>query len=310
MKVFSRAKWEKVSQTCELSKKILAMKGIPEERKWWNMCDGKTIEECEKMGFLMSDSWCIEKGEEMKIRDFIEKKIAIAFTSPEQIKEFARMCEGHDLKMCGIDVDAAKWLLDSPNHLFINPRMGIAKVVHLAYNFRERGMEGLSWSGNDTIDDGHYTDVGWKIVTFDEFKGNKTSTKHQIIKYQIIIECDGKKITTAKMIVNGKTTKEVEAKRNPSDEFSFRKGAELAFNRLFEKKQKKEVQRIAKVGDTIKIVNAIIAHGLYKNGDVFKVSFSNNVAAGIKMKNDDKKMFFNKMPDTVTICHDEYVVLE
>lgn len=229
MKVFSREKWENTSRMYKFSKELL--KRLPEEHKWWNICDGKTIEECEKMGFQIDEDWCIEEGKEMSVKDFIEKKIAIAFTSPEQIKEFAKMCEGYDMKACGDNSNAIEWLLDASELLFKLCR-GRNTIIHLAYNFKGRGIDhGLSWSGNDTIDDKHYTNVGWKIVTFEEFKRKNPSTK-----YQIIIECDGNDVTTADMIVNGKIVKSAKAKRNPEDRFNFATGARFAFDRLFENK--------------------------------------------------------------------------
>lgn len=229
MKVFSKEKWEKTSPTCKVSKELL--RGIPEEKKWWNRCDGKSIEECEEMGFKIIEDWCVEEEQKnMTIKDFIEKKIAIAFTCQKQMKEFAKMCEGYGMRMCRTGDDSVNWLLNNRNTLL--PSNGRTKFVHLAYNFHERGVDhGMSWSWNDTIEDEHYTDVGWKIVTFEEFKGKNPS-----VAYKIVIECDGNDVTNAKMIVNGKIVKSAKAKRNPIDKFNFVTGARLAFDRLFEKK--------------------------------------------------------------------------
>ncbi len=36
--------------------------------EWINKCDGKTKEECERMGFLISDNWLIETDLDRKIK--------------------------------------------------------------------------------------------------------------------------------------------------------------------------------------------------------------------------------------------------
>lgn len=80
-----------------------------------------------------------------------------------------------------------------------------------------------------------------------------------------------------KVIALDKSTGEkAEAKCNPADEFDFRTGAKLAFNRLMGKDVKsdngvREVKRKAKVGEYIKIVDAMPFLISYKNGDIFKV---------------------------------------
>lgn len=71
-------------------------------------------------------------------------------------------------------------------------------------------------------------------------------------RYRIVIECDGGDITNAEMIVNGKTVRKSNAKRNPEDRFDFKVGAEYAFNRLFEKEEK-EKKPAFKIGDIVRI---------------------------------------------------------
>lgn len=109
-----------------------------------------------------------------------------------------------------------------------------------------------------------------------------------------------------KVIALDKSTGEkAEAKCNPADEFDFRTGAKLAFNRLMGEAVKpdngvREVKRKAKVGDYIKIVEAHPYMIPYKNGDVFKVVFVHKAGVGIK-----------KDGTPVTAAwHREYVVLE
>mgnify|MGYP007069516535 FL=1 len=100
------------------------------------------------------------------------------------------------------------------------------------------------------------------------------------------------------------TGKKAEAKCNPADEFDFRTGAKLAFNRLIGEDVKtdigvREVKRKAKIGEYVKVVNAKPAIPSYKNGDIFKVTYV--TASGCICKNSDG--------DT-GLWHEEYVVLE
>ena len=60
-------------------------------------------------------------------------------------------------------------------------------------------------------------------------------------RYHIVIDCKDDK-TTAFMFVEDKCVKITQAKLSPKDKFSLRVGAETAFNRLFEKKEKEEVK--------------------------------------------------------------------
>lgn len=108
-----------------------------------------------------------------------------------------------------------------------------------------------------------------------------------------------------KVVALDKTTGEkAEAKCNPADEFDFRTGAKLAFNRLMGEDVKpdngvREVKRKAKVGEYVKIVYAMPWFIPYKNGDIFKVNCV--TASGCICKNSDG--------DT-GLWHEEYVVLE
>lgn len=95
-----------------------------------------------------------------------------------------------------------------------------------------------------------------------------------------------------------------EAKCNPADEFDFRTGVKLAFNRLMGEDVKtdngvREVKRKAKVGEYVKIVYAMPCLIPYKNGDIFKVNCV--TASGCICKNSD---------GDVGLLHEEYVVLE
>lgn len=107
-----------------------------------------------------------------------------------------------------------------------------------------------------------------------------------------------------KVIALDKTTgKKAEAKCNPADEFDFRTGAKLAFNRLMGEDVKpddvREVKRKAKVGEYVKIVYAMPCFIPYKNGDIFKVNCV--TASGCICKISE---------ENVGLWHKEYVVLE
>ena len=105
-----------------------------------------------------------------------------------------------------------------------------------------------------------------------------------------------------KVIALDKQTGErAEVNCNPADEFDFRTGAKLAFNRLMgEDNGVREVKRKAKVGEYIKIVDAMHLFNAYKNGDVFKVVSVSR--SGVEIKKDETQVS--------TAWHEEYVVLE
>lgn len=108
-----------------------------------------------------------------------------------------------------------------------------------------------------------------------------------------------------KVVALDKSTGEkAEANCNPADEFDFRTGAKLAFNRLMGEDVKpdngvREVKRKAKVGEYIKIIDAKPLLISYENGEIFRVIGIGNV--GRKVKNSVKSCY---------VWHEEYVVLE
>lgn len=109
-----------------------------------------------------------------------------------------------------------------------------------------------------------------------------------------------------KVIALDKSTGEkAEANCNPADEFDFRTGAKLAFNRLMGEAVKpdngvREVKRKAKVGEYIKIVDAHPYLIPYKNGDIFKVISTSK--PGVVIEKDGTPV--------TSAWHREYVVLE
>lgn len=109
-----------------------------------------------------------------------------------------------------------------------------------------------------------------------------------------------------KVVALDKSTGEkAEAKCNPADEFDFRTGAKLAFNRLMGEDVKidngvREVKRKAKVGEYVKIVDAHPYLIPYKNGDIFKVISTSK--PGVVIEKDGTPV--------TAAWHREYVVLE
>lgn len=108
-----------------------------------------------------------------------------------------------------------------------------------------------------------------------------------------------------KVIALDKSTGEKEeANCNHADEFDFRTGAKLAFNRLMGEDVKpdngvREVKRKAKVGEYIKIVDAKPFLIPYENGEIFRVIGVKN--ATCEVENPVKRF---------CAWHREYVVLE
>ena len=108
-----------------------------------------------------------------------------------------------------------------------------------------------------------------------------------------------------KVVALDKSTGEkAEANCNHADEFDFRTGAKLAFNRLMGEDVKpdngvREVKRKAKVGEYIKVVYAMPCLIPYKNGDIFKVNCVTTSGCICK-----------KSEENVGLWHREYVVLE
>lgn len=144
---------------------------------------------------------------------------------------------------------------------------------------------------------------GRNVVDFDQidFCPCKTS-------YQILIDCDGT-TTIATMTINDREIKTAIAQRNPADKFDWRKGAELAFERLWnspkklgEKPEVREVKRYANPGEYIKIVDAENANDEnYHDGDILLVT---------EYYEGERDGWVNAKGASVVIAPDEYVVLE
>lgn len=126
--------------------------------------------------------------------------------------------------------------------------------------------------------------------------------------YQITIVCDGT-VTTATMVINDREVKTAIARRNPEDKFDWKKGAAVAFDRLWDSQRKaekrpevREVKRYANPGEYIKIVDAESnTRENYHNGDILLV---------VEYYEGKRDGWVEAKGANVVIDPDEYVVLE
>ena len=155
-------------------------------------------------------------------------------------------------------------------------------------------------NGKLTHSNGH---DGRNVVDFDQIDFDPHEPS-----YQILIDCDGT-TTTATMTINGREIKTAIARMNPADKFDWKKGAVLAFDRLWNGKKKaekkpevREVKRYANLGEYIKIVDAEVANDEnYHNGDVLLV---------VEYYEGKRDGWVQAEGANVVIGPDEYVVLE
>ena len=159
---------------------------------------------------------------------------------------------------------------------------------------------GFYWNGKLTQSNGH----DWRnVVDFDKIGFGPREPS-----YQILIDCDGT-TTTATMTINGREIKTAIARRNPADKFNWKKGATLAFERLWTNQKKaenkpkvREVKRWAEPGEYIRIVSAQSANNEnYCNGDILLVT------GYCKVEEDG---WVKAKGANVPIAAHEYVVLE
>lgn len=147
-----------------------------------------------------------------------------------------------------------------------------------------------------------YKDVVGESIGLKHFQiGSIFSAALEKVDTTIVIYRNDNKVVA----LDKSTGEKAEANCNPADEFDFRTGAKLAFNRLMGEDAKpdngvREVKRKAKVGEYIKIVDAHPYLIPYKNGDVFKVISTSEL--GVVIEKDGTPV--------TSAWHREYVVLE
>lgn len=176
------------------------------------------------------------------------------------------------------------------------------------FNVGDRYKSGY-FADNDAVIE--ITEISGGTVFYKDVVGESIGLKH----FQIgsIFSAALEKVDTTiviyrndnKVVALDKSTGEkAEANCNPADEFDFRTGAKLAFNRLMGEDAKpdngvREVKRKAKVGEYIKIVDAKSFIIPYENGEIFRVIGVKNATCEVE--------------NSVKRCHtwhSEYVVLE
>lgn len=147
-----------------------------------------------------------------------------------------------------------------------------------------------------------YKDVVGESIGLKHFQiGSIFSAALEKVDTTIVIYRNDNKV----IALDKSTGEKAEAKCNPADEFDFRTGAKLAFNRLMGEDVKsdngvREAKRKAKVGEFIKIVDAMPWMIPYKNGDIFKVISTDK--SGVVIEKDGTPF--------TAVWHREYVVLE
>lgn len=156
------------------------------------------------------------------------------------------------------------------------------------------------------------TEISGDVVSYKDIVGRTYSVKNfeigslfsdmlkKVGSETIVIYRNDNKVVA----LDKSTGEKAEAKCNPADEFDFRTGAKLAFNRLMGEDVKldngvREVKRKANVGEYVKVVNEKSVFNTYKNGEIFKVTYVTR--SGCICKNSEKKC---------GLWHEEYVVLE
>lgn len=146
-----------------------------------------------------------------------------------------------------------------------------------------------------------YKDVVGESIGLKHFQiGSIFSAALEKVDTTIVIYRNDNKVVA----LDKSTGEKAEANCNPADEFDFRTGAKLAFNRLMGEDVKpdngvREVKRKAKVGEYIKIVDAKPFLIPYENGEIFRVIGVKN--ATCEVENSVKRFY---------AWHREYVVLE
>ena len=195
------------------------------------------------------------------MKEFIKGKFAVK-VNKNNCKEFLEMCAKYRLR----------WVSGEKANEFI-PNFDIESELAIECEERRDGM-GLVYVRAYVMK--VLEKYGMPFIDCKDFMGSNVH-----FGYQILIECDGT-TTTATMTINGREIKTAIARRNPEDKFDWRKGAKVAFDRLWDSQRKvekrpevREVKRFAKPGEYIKIVYVCDGcENYYHKGDIFLVTRS------------------------------------
>ena len=219
------------------------------------------------------------------MKEFIKGKFAVK-VNENNCKEFLEMCAKRGLR----------WGSGEKANEFV-PNFDIFEEgVVIIHEMRPNGMC-LAYIVPS------YAGYGVPIIDYKDFKDAKKPDH-----YQITIVCNGT-TTTATMTINGREIKTAIARRNQEDNFDWKKGAVLAFERLWngkknaeKKPEVREVKRYANPGEYIKIVDAESnTRENYHNGDILLV---------VEYYEGKRDGWVMAEGANVVIDPDEYVVLE
>lgn len=223
--------------------------------KWADKANGKKVEDgkiVDANGNAVAycigsarNSWCVDTEPLMK--HFINDKIAVRTGTGEHLVTFLKMC-----KEAGI-----RWING-------------AEATKLTSNLPYDDQTCVSCGGTRKGCIGYgsalfYRSIGYKVIDYIDFINLEVEDKRELVvplddlkkiiaddKYKITISSNGK-LTTAVFEVDGNIVKTATAKCNPADRFNFHTGAELAFDRLFEKKHKELDLQNLKPGDKVRV---------------------------------------------------------
>ena len=205
-KVFSKEKYFKDMGKYEWS--LMDAAGIPYDKRWQTICEGKTKKECMNLGWFVDKDWLVEvdddekeKKTKMTIQDFKEKQIAVVIKTKPDLDMFLNMC----------DKAYMKWA-SGHRALEFKPMMKTQCII--TYD----GALAFDSDAMFNTDEEWYSKHGYTVVDVSEFFADAEKPRKE---YKIVITCTDGKTTKAQMYVKGKTVKGSEAHFNPEDEFSF-----------------------------------------------------------------------------------------
>lgn len=168
-----------------------------------------------------------ERNMKYTIKDFLAGKVSIRCNNADESNAVLKVCEENGVT----------W------------RFGRAIRTHIP----SEPVLTVGYYNDGCLTHGDGCHRGMIVVNYDEIDFSDAP------RYQIVIESDGD-TTTAKMVVNGREIKTATAKRNPADKANWRTGAQVAFDRLWQKQEKPDKQKkdgVFHVGDRVVCVASI-----------------------------------------------------
>lgn len=288
-------------------KKYMEDMGHKKATDWAKECDGKTVRECNALGYSVNDDWCEEVPENKKEFNVGDRVIAkrsdldgktgtiIGFDGRVAAVQFDENVGGHN---CGGVIKGVKgkhghcWWVGIRDLEPINP-------------------DKLIFKGNKTI----LIKDGKKYVSKCEDGDVYDKEKGLLL---CLAKANGVSYEDLRKMIDGAsyelTEKQLEAVKGVAERikvfveagFKALKNLDNANVKPEAEKTVKEVERVAKVGEYIKIVAPEFTFGDYDKGDVFKVEKVGTL--GVNVDNHGEDAEGNKKCNFIQ--HSEYVVLE